>query len=625
MAVSCDVAYTPTAQHTLVALTPNVSQTAFAALPVDIVLALDTSGSMGRPSNERAEGLAALYSRLDLVKHVARIAAAALRENDRLAIVDFNSDVRLIHELGQTSGGIDAQLNMLTPGGATNLWGGLNAALEHLKAQGRPDALKSVFLLTDGEPMPARREGEDNLTKAWFAENGSTNVTLHTFGFGYDLNSTLLARMARNGHGSYNFIPDHSMLATVINSALANLGTTVLDHVDVPLPDSVKDGDCLLGGPHNVQGSWVRVHSLRAGQTRHLLLRGEHAIPGARRVDDDVEQIKHQVARCAFIAGVTKACTLARLDLDDARQVVRDEVVPSLVSPESALAADVYGQVSEAVGTREAFERWGLHYLPSLVGAHCDERVNNFKDAGVASYTTAAYEEAIERLDAAFDTLTPPPPTIVTGGSTSAPATGVPVVVGGAAFRDAFYNQQGGCLTAQTLVAMADGTRRRVDALRKGDVVQTPEGGGAVQCVAVCECEDNTVEIVALEPDVELTPWHPVRKEGGGGAWEFPAKLGETVTRTQTSEVYNLLLEPGHTGVLCGAKGAYYAITLAHGIEDDAVAQHDFFGTRRVVDAYRALPGFEQGRVLILAESFARDPNTLRVTGMGSQHQGAGA
>ena len=642
---SCIITYTPSSSHTLVSVTPSTSPSSTTTpvhLPVDLVLALDTSGSMSRPSNERAEGIAALYSRLDLVKHVARIASAALRENDRLAIVEFNCDVRIIHTLDAPLSSIDDTLNTLQPEGATNMWNGLHTSLEHLKACGRQDALKSVFLLTDGVPMPARREGEENLTKQWFDENGASNVTLHTFGFGYDLNSNLLVQMARNGHGSYNFIPDHSMLATVINSALANVGTTVLDHADVPLPDTAAaaaadvNASLLLGGPHNVlqrplqrpHSSFVRIHSLRAGQTRHLLLRGEHAIPGATlELSHLTSQLKHQVARCAFIAGVNKAYTLARIDLDDARKVLRDEVVPNLVSSDpssSPLAADLYGQVSEAIGTREAFERWGLHYLPSLVGAHFDERVNNFKDAGVAAYTTPAYEEAIGRLDSAFDLLAPPPPTIVERQSAGT-TMGVPVVVGGAAFRNAFYNQSGGCLTAQTIVAMADGTQRRVDDLRKGDVVQTPEGGGAVHCIAACECADDEVEIVALEPDVELTPWHPVRSKGGAGSWEFPAKLGETITRTQTPEVYNLLLEPGHTGVLCGSKGTYYAITLAHGIEDDAVAQHEFFGTQRVVDAYRALPGFEQGRVVIHAESFARDPETLRVIGVGSQHQGAGA
>ena len=112
---------------------------------------------MSRPSNERAEGIAALYSRLDLVKHVARIASAALRENDRLAIVEFNCDVRIIHTLDAPLSSIDDTLNTLQPEGATNMWNGLHTSLEHLKAYGRQDALKSVFLLTDGVPMPARR------------------------------------------------------------------------------------------------------------------------------------------------------------------------------------------------------------------------------------------------------------------------------------------------------------------------------------------------------------------------------------------------------------------------------------------------------------------------------------
>lgn len=605
--------YHPAFNKTLVALAADASAP---SMPVDMVLLIDTSGSMGRPSNERAEGLAGRYSRLDLVKHCVRIAEGALRENDRLGVVEFNCDVRVVARLdadAQDGAGMDATLDTIDACGGTNLWDGLAAALDHAKNAGRPEALKTIFLLTDGEPQPARREGEDNLTKQWFQQNPEANVTLHTFGFGYDLNSQLLVRIARNGHGSYNFIPDHSMLATVINSALANVGTTVLDHADVPLPSDAG----VLGGPHDVQAARVRVHSLRAGQTRHLLLNGEHAIEGARRVDADGELFAHQMARVAFVDGVKTAHQLARLDLDDARKVLRDQVVPKLVSPDSPLAQDVYGQVSEAIATREAFERWGVHYLPSLVGAHCDERVNNFKDAGVKAYTTPAYEEALGRLEQAFDALVVPPPTLSVGAY-GGPVTGIPVAVGLSSFRDAFYNASGGCITAETLVSMADGTQRRADSLRKGDVVRTPEGAAAIACVCVSECEDDKVEVVELAPDVALTPWHPVRRLAEGGAWEFPAKLGAAVTRANTPEVYNLLLEPGHTGVVCGSEGSYCAIALAHGISDDAVAAHDFYGTRKVVDAYARLPGFDDGRVVLGVGTarVARDGGDGRVTGV---------
>ena len=82
--------------------------------------------------------------------------------------------------------------------------------------------------------------------------------------------------------------------------------------------------------------------------------------------------------------------------------------------------------------------------------------------------------------------------------------------------------------------------------------------------------------------------------------------------------MYNLLLEPGHTGVVCGSEGSYCAIALAHGISDDAVAAHDFYGTRKVVDAYARLPGFDDGRVVLGAGTarVVRDGGDGRVTGV---------
>merc|ERR1712124_141777 len=43
-----------------------------------------------------------------------------------------------------------------------------------------------------------------------------------------------------------------------------------------------------------------------------------------------------------------------------------------------------------------------------------------------------------------------------------------------------------------------------------------------------------------------------------------------------------------------------------HGITDDSVASHPFFGTKRVVDALKECPGFYAGRVDLLDGAYVR-------------------
>jgi len=61
----------------------------------------------------------------------------------------------------------------------------------------------------------------------------------------------------------------------------------------------------------------------------------------------------------------------------------------------------------------------------------------------------------------------------------------------------------------------------------------------------------------------------------------------------------------------------FECIGLAHGITDDAVAAHAFFGTDRVVQELARMPGWADGRVELVAGScVVRDARTNLVCGL---------
>ena len=68
--------------------------------------------------------------------------------------------------------------------------------------------------------------------------------------------------------------------------------------------------------------------------------------------------------------------------------------------------------------------------------------------------------------------------------------------------------------------------------------------------------------------------------------------------------VYSFVFEDRATGYL--SVGGTAVIGLGHGIRNDSVASHPFFGTVRVIDALKDCPGFSEGRVDLLDGAYVR-------------------
>ena len=110
-------------------------------LPVDLVLLLDVSASM-RP-------------------HIQRIASASheamrqLRDQDRVAILVFDRQMRVRMDFRGSQSGVDRELERLlddeTFRGGTDITGGLLDAADFIRREGRPDARKAIVIVTDDE------------------------------------------------------------------------------------------------------------------------------------------------------------------------------------------------------------------------------------------------------------------------------------------------------------------------------------------------------------------------------------------------------------------------------------------------------------------------------------------
>ncbi len=211
-------------------------------LPLNLICVIDVSGSMSVEAvikeaggKQQAHGL----SQADLVCHAVRTIVASLGPEDILGLVVYSSSARTILEpakmdaTGKENAG--KALDRIAPNGQTNLWEGLKLGLDDLakagamrsrgRGEGEPDPCfnAAVMLMTDGLPNIVPEAGHMASLQSYIAQNPDPRRSIHTFGFGYKLDTKLLCDIADTGNGSYAFIPDSGMVGTVFVNATANL------------------------------------------------------------------------------------------------------------------------------------------------------------------------------------------------------------------------------------------------------------------------------------------------------------------------------------------------------------------------------------------------------------------
>lgn len=312
-------------------------------------------------------------------------------------------------------------------------------------------------------------------------------------------------------------------------------------------------------------------------------------------------------------------------------------LVQDLVGNTSCVTdANQDGQVALALTNMDFYNRWGIHYLPSLAGAHERQVCNSFKDPGPLMYGAESplFVRCRDRLDAAFDSLPAPKPSRTTGFQ------------GEISMR--VYNRSGNpCFAGQTRVVVgvagagagagADGTEEwvtkkiQISELRKGMMVQTPKGFREVRAVLKTPVEDEKMCLVNAGKEDEgarsllVTPWHPISLDEK--SWAFPVDVAHGDTVSYTGDIYSVLLqcEPdvdAHAIVVEGVWG----VTLGHGLtgmggegvvvtgEEEDVRRHRFFGDYDlVVQSLAKLPCSQDG--LVMGGGVMRDSQTGLVNG----------
>ncbi len=160
-----------------------------------LTFVIDVSGSMR------------MESRLELVKKTLRLLVDQLRPTDKIGIVVYGTDARVVlpHTSNVNRDHILEKIDSLCPEGVTNLEDGLQQAYELASRNAQTDCINRVILCSDGVANSGQTAPESLLKEIRdYVDDG---IFLTTIGFGMgNYNDVLMEKLAKKGNGNYAYV-----------------------------------------------------------------------------------------------------------------------------------------------------------------------------------------------------------------------------------------------------------------------------------------------------------------------------------------------------------------------------------------------------------------------------------
>jgi hypothetical protein len=165
-----------------------------------------------------------------------------------------------------------------------------------------------------------------------------------------------------------------------------------------------------------------------------------------------------------------------------------------------------------------------------------------------------------------------------------------------------------GCFHGNCVVSLANGLTKLVKDIRRGDIVETPNGFKATVTYVVKILHKNkNASLIQFDDGLIITPWHPVRING---KWTFPHDIANEIVM-ECEEVYNFALDVGHIVIINGIE----CVTLGHNFKGDVI-EHPYYGTNQVLEDLRTMDVFNNGFIELFSPSTVRNKETGLVSGI---------
>ena len=213
----------------LLMLSPKDSLSDKEIVSKDIVFVLDTSGSMADEGKMEKARKALLFG------------IKTLRDGDRFNIINFAGEEHLMERgliradaAGKKRG--EEFVGKLQPTGGTNINDSLLASLRQFENGDRP---KMLVFMTDGLPTVGETRADRIISN--LSSTKKLDIRIFPFGFGYDVNTTLLDRLGSENSGMSDYVQPKEDLEIKVSNFFSRVSSPVLSDLELDFGPVIAD------------------------------------------------------------------------------------------------------------------------------------------------------------------------------------------------------------------------------------------------------------------------------------------------------------------------------------------------------------------------------------------------
>jgi Ca-activated chloride channel family protein len=222
--------------------------------PLDIVIVLDRSGSMGHSN------------KLENARDAAAYVLSQLTSDDRACVIAYGSEVTVVHELSANHQQAIQAVQRIGLEGCTALAPALYQAIDQFEGNGRT---RHVFLLSDGQANVGDTDPE--IIASRIAPAVRQGVRVSTFGLGNDYNEVLMEAIAQAGGGGYHYLASADDAPAAFAAELDELMRVTMRETRLQLQPARGVKIIGLLGTEAKVGEPIVVGDIPAGSSRTVL------------------------------------------------------------------------------------------------------------------------------------------------------------------------------------------------------------------------------------------------------------------------------------------------------------------------------------------------------------------
>ncbi len=205
----------PQLVYAMINLSPPHTETTMNSAPLNVCLVLDRSTSM------KGE-------RMDMVKTTAIEIVRQLRREDVLSIVTFSDRAEVLIPAGRRldRAAIETQIQMIHSSGATEIYRGLEAGYQEIRANYNKRHINHIVLLTDG-----RTYGDEPHCKRVASQASGRGIGISCLGIGEEWNDHFLDNLSSSTGGSCAYIAKSSDIRRILKEKFLGLSRIYAENV----------------------------------------------------------------------------------------------------------------------------------------------------------------------------------------------------------------------------------------------------------------------------------------------------------------------------------------------------------------------------------------------------------